>query len=69
MSARTKELSEDGRLPSHLLLVIHCHGVSSDGGSVPGVEQCLLRVLVVVDHSLVVQFHKVFHKILYQPVV
>ena len=28
MSAGTKEPSEDGRLPSHLLLVIHCHGVS-----------------------------------------
>ena len=38
MSAGTKEPSEDGRFPSHLLLVIHCHGVSSDGGSVPGVD-------------------------------
>ena len=28
MSSRTKELSEDGLLPSHLLFVIHCHGVS-----------------------------------------
>ena len=38
MSAGTKEPCEDGRPLSHPLLVIHCYGGSSDGGSVPGVD-------------------------------
>ena len=32
MSAGTKEPSEDGRLPSHPLLVIPCHGVRERAG-------------------------------------
>ena len=38
MSARTKELSEDGLLPSHLLFVNPWEGDSSNGGSGPGVD-------------------------------